>query len=416
MPHVDRYERLAAPRLSEALDDSPVALVHGPRQCGKTTLAQYVGTERGFGYVTFDDETARRAAAEDPAGYADGLPEKVVLDEVQRVPELFAALKAAVDRRRTPGRFILAGSTNVLLLPKLADSLAGRMAIVRLHPFAQAEVARTTPRFLDRLFSAGFPTRTAPRLADELADRVVGGGFPSALARPSGRRRAAWYGDYVETLVQRDVRDLARIASLDALPRLLAAAAAQSAQLFNAAELGSSFQLSRPTVRDYLTLLERVFLIDLLPPWHSNRLSRLVKTPKLHLGDSGLAAALLGADRDALRADRRLFGHLLETFVLQELRRLASGEDQPTSFFHFREKDGLEVDVVLDRGARGLAGVEVKASATVGPDDFRGLRKLKTAAGTKFRNGVVLYDGETCAPFGDGMFAVPIRFLWEDRA
>lgn len=213
--------------------------------------------------------------------------------------------------------------------------------------------------------------------------------------------------------MQRDVRDFSRIQSLDALPRLLALAAAQTAQLFNASDLAAPFQLSRPTIADYVTLLERVFLLERLPPWHSNRLSRLVKTPKLHLGDTGLACALLGVDAAALAADRTLLGHLLETFVFQELRRQVSWNSAPSDFFHYRDRDGVEVDVVLGRGAGALAGVEVKAAATVTARDFRGLEKLRDATGKRFAADVVLYDGEASVGFGDRLFAVPIGALWQ---
>jgi len=413
MPSAAHFPRYAEPRLIEALADSPVVLIHGPRQCGKTTLAQVAGKRANYAYISFDDDVARGAAEVDPAGFVGELPERAILDEVQRVPGIFAALKLAVDRRRVPGRFLLTGSANVLLVPKLADSLAGRMEILRLHPLAQCEMARRAPGFLDALFGDGFRTRRTERLADELASRIVAGGYPAALVRPAGRRRATWYRDYLDSLVQRDVRELARIASLDSLPRLLAVAAAQTARLLNVADLAAPFHVSRPTIRDYVTLLERVFLLDTLPPWHSNRLSRLVKTPKLHVGDTGLACALLGVDGAALAADRSLLGQLLETFVFQELRRQASWHEEPLTFFHFRDKDGVEVDIVIERGARALAGVEVKAGATVTTADFRGLRKLKEASGKRFAGGVVLYDGETSASFGDGLFAVPVRALWE---
>ncbi len=407
------YPRYAEPCLTEALADSPVVLIHGPRQCGKTTLVQAVGTRLGYAYLNFDDDVARDAAEADPKGFVDNLPGRVILDEVQRVPTLFTALKTAVDRVRTPGRFLLTGSANVLLLPRLADSLAGRMAIQRLHPLAQCELQRRAPGFLSALFGGGFKTRCSERLAGRLAECIAGGGYPAALARPAGRRRAAWYRDYLEAIVQRDVRDLAHISALDVLPRLLALAATQTARLFNVSELAAPFQLSRPTVGDYLTLLEKMFLLERLPPWHSNRLSRLVKTPKLHLGDTGLACALLGVNSTALAADRPLLGQLLETFVFQELRRQASWHDESLEFFHFRDKDGVEVDIVIECGAQALAGVEVKAAATVTKSDFRGLRKLRDAAGRRFAGGVVLYDGETSAGFGDGLFAVPMRALWE---
>lgn len=413
MTSADLYPRYVGPRLTEALADSPVVLIHGPRQCGKTTLARAVGEPLGYEYVTFDDDVARGAAEADPAGFVLDLPERAILDEVQRVPTLFTAIKASVDRRRKAGRFLLTGSANVLLVPTLADSLAGRMEVLRLHPLAQGELARQAPGFLDRLFSGSFKMRRTERLGAELAARIVAGGYPAALQRASERRRSTWYRDFMDALVQRDVRDLARIASLDALPRLLALVAGQTARLLNVTDLAAPFQLSRPTIRDYITLLERVFLVDELPPWHNNRLSRLIKTPKVHVGDTGLAAALLGIDAAGLAADRTLLGQLLETFVFQELRRQATARDEQTAFCHFRDKDGVEVDIVIERGTNVVAGVEVKASATVTAADFRGLRKLKEASGSRFAGGVVLYDGDTSAGFGDGFHAVPIRALWE---
>lgn len=408
------HPRFAALRLVEALQDSPVVLVHGPRQCGKTTLVRTVGEPLGYDYLSFDDPALLAAATSDPMGFIADLQGKAILDEVQRVPSLFMALKMAVDRDRRPGRFILTGSANVLLVPKLADSLAGRMAILRLHPLAQGELAGKDARFLERLFQPAFPVRTLPRLGRDLAERIASGGFPAALTRATPNRRSAWYRNFIETIIQRDVRDLARIASMEALPRLLELAAGQTAHLLNISDLAAPFQMGRATIRDYATLLERVFLMEELQPWHSNRLNRLIKTPKLHLGDSGLVCSLLGLDAEGLWKERALLGQVLETFVYQELRRQADWGELPTRFFHFRDRDGVEVDVVIERGPAELAGIEVKASATVTPGDFRGLRKLKEAAGQRFKAGVVLYDGEACAGFGDGLYAVPIRMLWEE--
>lgn len=267
--------------------------------------------------------------------------------------------------------------------------------------------------FLDLLFRGGFKATKAERLGRVLAERIADGGYPAALARSTARRRAAWYRDYIETIVQRDVRDLARIGSLDALPRLLALAARQTARLINVSDLASPFRLSRPTIRDYVTLLTRVFLLEELAPWHSNRLSRLVKTPKLHVGDTGVACALLGLDAAALWEDRVTLGQLLETFVFQELRRQASWHEAEIRFHHFRDKDAAEVDIVLELGSARVAGVEVKAAASVTRAEFRGLRKLKDAAGKRFAAGVVLYDGEAGVSFGEGLYAVPLRGLWE---
>ena len=410
-PHI--YPRHLAARVREALADSPAVLIHGPRQSGKTTLARVVGEPRGYRYVSFDDDAIRAAAKGDPVGFVSDLPAKSILDEVQRVPEIFTSLKAVIDYRRTPGRFILTGSANVLSVPNLTDSLAGRMGILRLHPLAQCEIENRRARFLDTLFRGGFKTGIADRLGAGLAERIAAGGYPAALARRASARRRAWYRDFVGTQIQRDVRDLTRIHSLDALPKLLALAATQTARLVNVADLSAPFEMTRQTIHEYVTLLERVFLLERLPSWHTNRLSRLVKRPKLHMGDTGVACSLLGVDAVGLDKDRQLLGSMLETFVLQELRRQASWRPEPLGFFHFRDRDGFEVDIVLEQGHSAIAGVEVKAAATAGEADFRGLRKLRDAAGERFVAGVVLYDGTATVNFGDGLFAVPVRRLWE---
>ena len=438
------YPRYVESRLAEALEDSPIVLIHGPRQSGKTTLAQFAyapaslnwgdgssnlslgARNRDYEYITFDDDNLLAGVLEDPVGFVADLPERVILDEAQRAPQIFTALKLAVDRNRAPGRFVLTGSSNILLLPALADSLAGRMEIVRLHPLAQDEIEAGLPwpgspdlaadprsGFLDALFAGRFQVRHSERLGANLRERIVRGGFPPAIARPTGPRRAAWYRNYADAHVQRDVRDLARIRGLDTLPELLNAAAAQTASLYNLSDLAAPFQLSRQTIGDYVTLLERVFLIERLKPWHSNRLSRLVKTPKLHIGDTGLGCALLRLDEDGLASDRASLGKMLETFVYQELRRQASWDPLPTSFFHYRDRDRVEVDIVLERGPRAVAGIEIKAAATVRNSDFRGLRKLKKLTGERFAAGVVLYDGETTVNWGDSLYAAPIRRLWE---
>jgi hypothetical protein len=412
MTDTPQIPRLAEDSLAEALADTPVVTVHGPRQCGKTTLATRVGKRLGFEYVNLDDDAARRAAQDDPAGFVARLPERTIIDEMQRAPELFLPLKIEVDRRRVPGRFLLTGSANVLLLPKVADSLAGRMGSIRLHPMAQCEIERREPKFLRALMQGDFKIRSSPRLGEELASRIAAGGFPAALARSTPARRRQWYADYIDAMVQRDLRDISRIGSLRSIPKLLKLAASQTARLINVSDLAAPFQISRPTIRDYVTLLERIFLVDELQSWHSNRLKRLVKTPKLHLADSGLACALLGITAADLWQDRTMLGQLLETFVYGELRRQASGVSAPVEFSHYRDKDGAEVDIVIEHVGARVSGVEVKASSTVHPTDFRGLRRLREATGKRFVCGVVLYDGEMTVGFGDDMFAVPIAALW----
>ena len=425
----------------EALADSPAVLIQGPRQCGKTTLAQTIGASEGYQYFTFDDEGTRSYATEDPLGFVKTLPERAILDEAQLAPKLFPSIKLSIDNDRTAGRFILTGSVNLLQMTSIKESLAGRMDIVRLHPFSQNELERTAPRFLDSLFSSDkssgnilefrvgdpgpggevekeeyFYTRKGVvafdgRRQNGIIERVVAGGYPTALRR-APTRRANWYQTYIEALIERDASIIAEIHSLDTLSRLLELAAARTAQLLSVNGLASSFQLNRLTIRNYLTLLEKMFLLERIPPWHSNHLKRLVKTPKMHLCDTGVICALLNLNASSLSAKRPLFGQILETFVLQELKRQASAHQQRHTFHHFRDRYGIEVDIVIQRGALAVAGIEVKASSTVVNSNFKGLRKLQEALGETFAGGVLLYTGDRVMAFGDKRYAVPLESLW----
>lgn len=430
MPTGLLYPRFVERRLSEALADSPAVLIQGSRQCGKTTLALTEtslgeqpprGTKatlargwlQGLGYVSFDDEVVRADAEADPAGFLADLRERTILDQVQRVPRLFSALKHEIDQRPLPGRFILVGSSNVRQVAELTNSLVGRLETVELYPLAQCELEQNESDFLDTLFGGRFGLMRSERLGASLAERIEAGGYPAALQRPAGKFRIAWYRDHFKSVLDRDVPDIGRRGLRKVLPRLLEVAAGQTSRLFNASDLAAPFKVSRPTIREYAMLLERVFLVDRLQPWHNDRLSRLVKTPKLHMADTGLACVALNANTSRLMADRSLLDQLLETFVYQELRRQASWNDQHMEFFHYRDRDDAEVDIVIERESGDIAGVEVKASSTVRLSDFRSLRKLARAAGERFAGGVVLYDGEMSVTFGDGMYAVPVRRLWE---
>jgi hypothetical protein len=410
-----RITRLLEARLLESIADTPATLIHGPRQSGKTTFVKSVGEPLGYRYVTFDDDDQVVASIDDPIGFVQRLGPRAILDEVQRVPHLFTSIKAAIDRDRTPGRFIMTGSANVLMVPALADSLAGRIEILRLHPLAQAEIHGAYDAFLDDLFANNFHASRTERLGATLIEMVTTGGYPEAIARTSAGRRAAWLRAHVETQIQRDVKDLARIRSLDIEPRLLALASALTAQLLNVTTLANTLGVTRSTVDEHLTLLENIFVLDRIPAWHTNRVKRIARTPKLHVGDSGIAAALSDRDSGQLEADRPYFGHLLETFVLQELRRQASWHERRTQFSHYRDSQQVEVDIVVERGSHVVAGVEVKAAGSVNPSDFAGLRKFRAAAGGAFRCGVVLYDGNVGYRVEEDLWALPIRTLWEGQ-
>lgn len=395
-----------------ALSDTPVVLLNGARQTGKTTLAQAVAATTGAQYLTLDDAATLALAAGDPAGFVRNLSGSVVLDEVQKAPDLFPAIKLAVDRNRQPGRFLLTGSANVMTLPRLSESLAGRMEVIPLYPLSAGELAGQREGFVPRLFDGTLAAAPPMGAADDLPARLVRGGYPEAIQRDAEDRRARWFASYVSTILQRDVRDLARVEALSALPNLLKVLAGRASGLLNLADVGRDAGLPHTTLTRYLALLETVFLVHRLPAWSPNLGKRLVKAPKLHLVDTGLACHLVGADSRRLSDDRALLGRLLETFVVGELRKVLSWSDPQTTLYHYRTAVGSEVDVILERPDGSVAAIEVKASHTVAAADFTALRALHDSLGSLFRTGVILYSGDQLIPSGDKLWLVPLPFLW----
>jgi predicted AAA+ superfamily ATPase len=398
--------------IRRAMTDTPVVLLNGARQTGKTTLAQAMAAGTGGQYFTLDDSATLALAAGDPSGFIRNLTGPVILDEIQKAPDLFPAIKLAVDKDRQPGRFLLTGSANVMTLPRLSESLAGRMEIIPLYPFSAGELVGAIEGFLPRLF-AGTIGKSKPSSArDDIAARLTRGGYPEAAQREADGRRAAWFASYISTILQRDVRDLARVDALHSLPNLLKLLAARASGLLNLADVGRDASLPHTTLTRYLALLETVFLVHRLPAWSRNLGQRLVKAPKLHLVDTGLACHLLGADARRLSEDRPLLGRLLESFVVGELRKQLSWTDPQTTLYHFRTATGSEVDVVLEKPDGSVAAIEVKASATVAASDFAALKALRDQLGNQFRAGVVLYLGDQIVPFGDNLWLVPAPALW----
>ena len=404
------YPRFAKTRIEEALSDTRVVLISGPRQSGKTTLATEIASDK-IPYLTLDDATVLQSALDDPVGFVRGL-DRAVIDEVQRAPDLLLAIKNTVDDAKAPGRFLLTGSANLMTIPKVADSLAGRMEVVRLLPLSQAELFDKRSVFIDRAFLGQTPVADQPVVGDDLVDAVLSGGYPEALGRKRWGRKQDWYHGYLDALVQRDVREVAQIEQLAVMPKLLSVLAEHSGQLVNYTGIGAALGLNHVTTRKYVRIFESIFLVHALQPWFTNRLKRLTKSPKLHFLDAGLLAAMRDVSPDTVRRDKTVFGPILETFVFSELRKIASWSDQRCMFSHFRDKDKNEVDIVLENRRGEIVGVEVKSSATVTADDFSGMRKLEEACGKKFVQGFVLYDHDQIVPFADNMFAAPISSLW----
>jgi predicted AAA+ superfamily ATPase len=413
------YRRNLTGQLQAALTDTPVVLLGGARQTGKTTLVREKGfTPESATYATLDDLDVLAAATSDPVGFLSGMSasgEPVILDEVQRAPGLFPVIKASVDRDRRPGRFLLTGSTNVLLLPKLSESLAGRMEILTLWPLAQAEVEGVGESFVDRLFDLTSPLKTfasvqaAPR--EEVIGRIVRGGYPEPMARPAARRQS-WFDSYIATILQRDVRDLANIEGLTQMPRLLAILAARTASLLNTADISRTANIPYSTLTRYLTMLETTYLIRTVPAWSGNLTTRLIKSPKVILSDTGLASHLLGLSEARLLQEPTRLGGLLENFVAMEVLKDIGWSDSRPTLYHWHTANRDEVDLLLEKRDGSLVGIEVKASGTVGAGDFKGLRALESMTADRFIRGVVLYTGERVVPFGEKLFAIPISALW----
>jgi uncharacterized protein len=401
-------DRLMRFKIEEALTDTPVVLLHGARQVGKTTLAKSFERRE---YFTLDNATTLAAAKNDPTGFVRGLPDQCTIDEIQLAPELLPAIKEQVDNNRQPGAFLLTGSANILLVPKASESLAGRMEIIALHPLAQTEIAGTNTQLIDQAFSQK-PIKHGGGIGKtDLIQRILEGGYPEPRTR-SQNRRQAWFDWYITSILTRDVRDLANIEGLSQMPRLLGLLAARSANLLNMADLANNANIAYTTLQRYMTLLEAVFLISLVQPWSGNLTTRLVKSPKVYLIDTALNAALLGANQTQLEINSVLYGGLLETFVMNELRKLALWSEAQPKVFHFRTQAKQEVDVILEHSNGQLLGFEVKASATVTASDFKGLKTLQAAMPERFVYGAVLYSGDKIVPFGENLSAIPLTALW----
>lgn len=409
--------RLAA-LVPSVLTEEPAVALQGARTVGKSTLMRSLSAPLGREVIDLDDLAVRAAVAADPGLFAGSAP-PVFFDEFQHVPELLDAIKAELNVGLRPGRFVLTGSTRYDSLPRAAQSLAGRLHVVTVWPLSQGELDGVAETFVEHLLSDPRALITAAPAATsraEYLERVLGGGLPIPLSRPTPTGRSRWYDDYLRLLIERDVVELSRIRQREVMPRLLARLAGQTAQVLNVTSAGSELGLRLPTIESYVRLLEAVFVLYRLPAWGTTLRRRAASRPKIHMVDSGLAAHLLGADAETLgRLDPAAlsqFGHVLETFCVGELLKQLSWLPGAFVTGHWRTHDGQEVDLVVERPDGGVVAIEVKHETRVGGRAFAGLRAIRDAVGERFVGGVVLHLGARSFTQEDRLHAVPVERLW----
>lgn len=400
--------------LLTALSDTRVVVLLGARQVGKSTLTRAVAAEvADMDIASLDDRTLRDAANADPKGFLAERRTPVLIDEIQRAPDLLFEIKDIVDKDQRPGQFLLTGSANILTAPKIREALTGRAEYLTLWPLSQVEITGSRANFVDALLNGAPPYVTdAPTGRDAFVEVVARGGYPEARLRPPERRRA-WYRDYIRSLIERDLRDIASAQKLDQVPRLLRLIAAQSANLFVPHAIGGKIELSKDSVTGYTQLLETIYVVQRVQAWTPGIGRREIQHEKIYLVDSGLLAYLLGANEERIRNDDQITGKILENFVAMEIARLVDASESQPRQYHYRQQGGRdEIDVILETLSGAIAGAEVKAAATVGPADYRALVKLRDARGPDFVAGVVFYTGPTTVPLADRIWAVPISALW----
>jgi uncharacterized protein len=410
---VDLLARGAAEVIRAALTDTPVVVLNGPRQVGKTTLTRQLAYPGTVDFVTLDDETNRLAAQHDPRSFVQRPADTFVIDEAQLEPALFRAIKAEVDRDRRPGRFLLTGSSRLLSAPDMAASLVGRVETIDLWPFSQGELAGVADQFVDRLFDDPVDLiRNRSTDRSDIVDRILTGGYPEIVRRQPARRRS-WFDGYLTTITRSVIRDLSAIERLAEIPRLLQLCAARTGTELNVSALAGEFGFPTRTVDGYLALLTQSFLVDRIPAWSTNLSRKVIRRPKLILTDTGLAAHLMGVNQSTAARIGGPLGQLMETFVANELRKQVTWSQSRPTLWHFRDRDGSEVDLVLEHPDGRVAGIEVKATSSPSGDDLRGLRFLADRLGDRFHFGALLHTAPEATRFASNLAALPVSALWE---
>ena len=406
----ERYPRWQKAVIERLMMERRVLLLSGPRQCGKTTLARELESDETE-YRTLDDGTLREAAENDPQGFVKRGARTLIVDEVQRVPALLSAIKNNVDEDTSPGQYLLTGSTNIRSLPTVRESLAGRIARIRLRPLAQGEIKKSSPRFIDTAFEQSFPRSRTQYDRDALLETAFRGGFPEPMSL-EGRARKRWHADYVDAILERDLQEITRIHRKNAMRELVHTLAAWSGKFMDLSAIGSGLSIRRPTIESYINALETLYLVERVYPWTKTDYARVGKQSKLYMVDSGLMASLLGWRADQVRLDSDRSGKLIEAFAFNQIVAQVDAGDGRYELFHYRDREKREIDFLIERDDGALLGVEVKAGSAISRKDFSHIRWFReNLARDQEFVGIVLYTGEFPASFGNSLWAVPFGLL-----
>lgn len=409
------YKRWQQHAIERALQTRRVLLISGARQCGKTTLAKELKTSEDVNYLTLDDPATRRVAESDPRGFVQHYGKTLVIDEVQRVPDLISAIKIKVDEDTRAGQYLLTGSVNLQSSPGVRESLAGRIRKIRLRPLSQGEILETSPDFLDRAFKRDFGRSGQTYDRNAMIDISFRGGFPEVLPFDDAERKL-WHRDYLDALLDHDLRDIANIQRRDAMFELVRVLAAWSGKFMDVSAIGAGLSISRPTVETYINALEALYMVERVSPWTYTDYGRVGNRSKLFMTDSGLMSSVLGWNRDQVRMDADRSEKLVETFMFNEIAALADASYGRYDLFHYRDREKREIDFLVGREDGALLGIEVKAGSAIGRSDFKNLKWFgENISGDREFTGIVLYSGEFAGSMGDGLWAVPFSAIWEQE-
>jgi predicted AAA+ superfamily ATPase len=405
-------ERFQMRVLLEAIDTRRVLLLNGPRQCGKTTLAQHI-KKQNVTYRTLDDIALLKSATIDPHGFIKNPEGMMIIDEVQRAPFLLQAIKKAVDENNRSGQYLLTGSANINALPSVQESLAGRVQKIRLRTLAQAEIEGSGPTFLHRAFAQEFNNKSVGEDKEQILKLCFRGGFPEAIQLKDSQRRR-WHEDYINAILERDLREISNIHKLDVMKALIKIVCSWSGKFMDVSAIGAHLSIRRPTLESYLNSLEILYLIERLPPWTKTDYQRIGRQSKLFVTDCGLICSLLRWQFEEVFLDSDRSGKIIETFVYNELVAQVDANDTEYALYHYRDRENREIDFLIERSDGAFMGIEVKAGSNVGQHDFKHLMWFRSnMVKDKLFIGIVLYTGEHVVPFGNNLWAIPCSHLWK---